>query len=381
MKRSIALIIILVSVVFSSAGFLSIGDSVSKRGIFWQLNLSILAHQRGWSLVSDTSTNNTSSSNIVANYDTFIGDETFDYIILNYGLHDAANMYLDTVAGTTLFRANTCKIADSLNAHDKKIIWMHSTPMLGLTGGTVWGKDMEFWDDLQPRLDSIAHHVFDSIMGVANMIYVDQWSFAKRNSTCGLDSVHFPDIGYQALAQNVYDTMCKYLDTAHLVDPEWSSYGITAPDTNTTGMAEYSSYGIDARGFNNCWRGGSGYADSILKWSNESVPDSLDLVITLSGDNEILFTAGATYKARGLVLSGTSGHPDTLRSGTPGNAATLNLCGATVTAPYFYAKDFTVTNGTIIATTGGVNGGNTSGIQWPSTTRKPYGYGQKKYRY
>lgn len=123
--------------------------------------------------------------------------------------------------------------------------------MLGLTGGTVLDKDMDFWDDLQPRLDTIAHHVFDSIMGAEKMIYVDQWSFVKRNPVCGFDSVHFPDISYQAIALNVYDTMCKYLDTLRLVDPEWSSYGVTANDNNSslphTGMAEYSSYGIDSR--------------------------------------------------------------------------------------------------------------------------------------
>jgi hypothetical protein len=366
MKKILSLILILILstyLIAATTTFLIIGDSVGKIGQFDFFTSLFSVYQPSWSMtvVADKTRNDGGAIDILTNYTSYIGSKTFDYLILNYGLHDLGTSWAD-------YKSLSCQIADSLKKQNRKLIYCYTTRVLDT--GLYLTHNRHYFDSIVPGLNVIAKHVFDSIMG-ADVKYIDQYSMSMNCPVFIYDGPLHPNApSYQMLAYNTFDSLIKWYATTSVSDPEWSSYGIDAPDSNLTGMAEYSSYGIDARGFNNYWRGGSGYADSIIKWSNAVVPDSLDLAIALNGDNEIIFTSGTTYLVRGLSLSGTSGHPDTLRSGTPGSAATLNLGGATVTAPYLYAKDITVINGVIIATTGGINGGNTSGIQWPATTSK-----------
>jgi hypothetical protein len=88
--------------------------------------------------------------------------------------------------------------------------------------------------------------------------------------------------------------------------------------------------------------------------------------------NKLQVAAGLTLTLPDLIIGtgdgGSARSLDSLVSSVAGSTATLDLGGDTITVTYFYAKDIIVTNGLIIASDGtSVNGGNTTGITWPSS--------------
>jgi hypothetical protein len=94
-------------------------------------------------------------------------------------------------------------------------------------------------------------------------------------------------------------------------------------------------------------------AGGLISFADNSTVDSL---YTVSVGVKYTVTAGKTLTVTGLNgIGGTSGHPDTLRSGTPGSRATVTKPKDTV--PYFFITDIISTNGTYLPATS-TSGGN-----------------------
>jgi len=81
--------------------------------------------------------------------------------------------------------------------------------------------------------------------------------------------------------------------------------------------------------------------------------------------------SGTTTTLDNLGIGGTDGHPDTLRSGTPGSAATLAFAGAQKLArSYLVVADITLTAGDTLDLQDGTSvnlGGNSGAILWPAS--------------
>jgi hypothetical protein len=93
------------------------------------------------------------------------------------------------------------------------------------------------------------------------------------------------------------------------------------------------------------------FSGGSLLYTLENTSGSKDF----GAGNKITVTPEGTLTITGFKIGGTSGHPDTLRSGTPGSAATVTKPKDTI--PYFFIVDIISTNGTYLPATS-TSGGN-----------------------
>ena len=308
------------------------------------------------SVAGSTFTYNTNNNNIIAGVFDIGSNQANSIITFNAGS--------STISTTIFGSAGLNSSANILNLQTSQWLWSGVTWAFcsaaiinsgtsivtanGTTGQTVTSNGKSFYDltilntgtAFVTLADSVTCHdltVSDGLLKTTNGISCDDFIVSPADS-CNVKIVRLTGDYYRGASASKMDTAGQHIylaaGTSHTVTSSGQQHGqvtIAGPMATVGNLVT-----------------------RVLTWAS----NGLKWTLTAGTTSTITTVSG---------LGGAAGALDSLVSGTPGSIATINLGGATVTAPYLYAKDITVTNGSIVATTGGVNGGNTSGITWPST--------------
>lgn len=215
---------------------LVIGDSVSKLGTapfvkaFGQM-------YPDWS-VAYSATNNQGSLWIKTNYSTCIGDQEFDFIKINCGIHDVqVTPQTDEQYTTNLNWIISQVLSDFPSA---KIIWQSSTPLNDAVVGA--GKN----DQIISK-NAIAVSILDTLVGSGEWTLDDAYTYRTDNLIpWAADGIHF-DGYYQTFATASVPVLYSAMSGAAIASvTENSSAGICADERilELVNCNEYSGAGL-----------------------------------------------------------------------------------------------------------------------------------------
>lgn len=143
--------------------------------------------------------------------DDWLGQEKWDVIHFNFGLHDLK--YLDAqgryvgpdqgkqVALPEVYAENLQKLVDRLKQTHAKLIWASTTPVPAGSAGRVQGDEVRY-NAVAAQVMAKNHIPVDDLCAVA-MRHLDKYQLPHN--------VHFTNEGYQALATSVNDSILKVL--------------------------------------------------------------------------------------------------------------------------------------------------------------------------
>lgn len=142
-----------------------------------------------------------STSNIMSHFDEWVGDERWDFIVLNSGLHDVAYDHYEQGDQRALYRRNLEKILDRLERTGAVVFFATTTPAQ-FNGAR---------DPLVPQYNAVAREVMEE----RGIEVIDLYGVIEPHfDSVRVDDLHFGSEGSEMFAATIAEAIGPHLADA-----------------------------------------------------------------------------------------------------------------------------------------------------------------------